>query len=69
MGACIYTTDGDWTYTPAPYEQVRDLLIAAEKFSNTYIEVPGRNGNSYFIRVGNVAVVEEELAGHKEEKQ
>lgn len=69
MSTNIYTTDGDLTYTPAPYEQVKELLITAENLGNAYIELPGRSGNSYFIKIRNVTVIEEKLAKNREEKK
>lgn len=35
MGTTIYTIDGDWISTPAPYEKVRSWLL--ENGEPTYI--------------------------------
>lgn len=66
MGACIYTTDGDWVNTPAPYEIIKDQLLTEY---GQYIEVPGTKGNNYMIKVDNITCVEQTLPNNEEEKQ
>lgn len=57
MGTNIYTTDGDWVNTPAPYEIIKDQLLNE---CGQYIEVPGANGNAYLIKISNITCIEEE---------
>lgn len=65
MSTNIYTTDGDWINTPVPYNTVRGLLLE----NKPYIEVSGTQGNSYMIKVDNIACIEQEIAKGKEEKK
>ena len=65
MSTNIYTVDGDWISTPVPYEIIKDQLLTER---GQYIEVPGTQGNSYMIKVDNIACIEQEIAKGKEEK-
>lgn len=65
MSTNIYTVDGDWINTPVPYEIIKDQLLTER---GQYIEVPGTQGNSYMIKVDNIACIEQEIAKGKEEK-
>lgn len=66
MKTTIYTTDGDWISTPAPYEKVRSLLLDNQR---PYIEVPGYNGNDYLIQISQITCIEGKLPGNEEEKK
>ena len=44
MGTCIYTSDGDSTYTPLPYETIKSCLLPERPLVKPYIEVPGAKG-------------------------
>lgn len=69
MGTCIYTTDGDWIYTPTSYETIRSWLLLERPLVKPYIEVPGAKGNTYLIKISNIACIEQELADYREEKK